>query len=567
MAGSGAVSFNLSMQCINPPAPATTLTCGSDIQGNLSQGAQVDQYTISAIAGSLYFLNAEWGPPVGTQFIGTVYDSSGKAVSSFKFPNETLQLSFPKTGTYVIQVFQINLVPQGSYGLGVSCIHPLQSAKPLSCGSVASGTLSRGQVDQYAYAGQAGGNVTFQASSTDASVVTQVFDPSGAPVSESGTLAWTGTYVIEVWSITSFDSYTLTATCNNSSGDGFVPVPPCRIADTRTESGFSGAFGPPGISAGTTRSFPILSSSCGIPNTAQAYSLNVTAVPRAPLGYISMWPTGELQPFVSTLNSLNGQIVANAAIVPGGSNGAVSVYSSDNTDLIIDIDGYFAGQSSPVDAFYTDTPCRIADTRSGSGFSAPFGQPSLVAGNTRAFPIISSPCGVPLTASAYSLNMTVVPPGPLGYLSVWPEGQSQPLVSTLNSLNGRVTANAALVPAGSPNGGIDVYASNDTDLIIDVNGHFAPPGGLNALRFYPVSPCRVADTRASGGFTGAFGPPSMAAGENTHFADSERYLRDPVDRAGLLAEHDRGSVICAVLLLDHLADGSAATVRVDAEFV
>jgi hypothetical protein len=36
-----------------------------------------------------------------------------------------------------------------------------------------------------------------------------------------------------------------------------------------------------------------------------------------------------------------------------------------------------------------------------------------------------------------------------------------------------VVANAALVPAGT-SGSVGVYVSNPTDLIIDVNGYFAP---------------------------------------------------------------------------------------------
>jgi hypothetical protein len=47
-------------------------------------------------------------------------------------------------------------------------------------------------------------------------------------------------------------------------------------------------------------------------------------------------------PAVSTLNDLSGAIVANAAIVPAGSAGAISVFVYDATDLVIDINGYFA---------------------------------------------------------------------------------------------------------------------------------------------------------------------------------------------------------------------------------
>ena len=67
----------------------------------------------------------------------------------------------------------------------------------------------------------------------------------------------------------------------------FVPVTPCRIVDTRNATG---AFGGPQIAGGSSRSFIIPSSSCNIPATAQAYSLNVAVVPSGPLGYLTVWP-------------------------------------------------------------------------------------------------------------------------------------------------------------------------------------------------------------------------------------------------------------------------------------
>ena len=69
--------------------------------------------------------------------------------------------------------------------------------------------------------------------------------------------------------------------------------------------------------------------------------------------------------------------------------------------------------------------------------------------------------------------MTVVPPGPLSYLTTWPTGQSQPAVSTLNSYAGKVVADAAIVPVVM-NGSINVFATAPTDLIVDANGYFAP---------------------------------------------------------------------------------------------
>jgi hypothetical protein len=302
----------------------------------------------------------------------------------------------------------------------------------------------------------------------------------------------------------------------SATGLGFFPVTPCRMVDTRASQGKTGAFGPPALTAYHGRDFPLLSSGCGVPSTAQAYSLNFTVVPPGPVDFLSAWPAGQVFPNISTLNSPDGSIRANAAIVPAGTNGAITVTAGESTDLVIDVNGYFASPNGQELAFYTMTPCRVVDTRASQGKTGAFGPPALAPYTGRDFPILSSSCNIPGWAEAYSLNMTVVPPGPLDFLSTWPAGHTYPAVSTLNSTRGTTLANAAIVPAGT-GGDIMVTAGNSTDLIIDMNGYFGPPGGAGALHYYPVTPCRVADTRASQGKTGAFGPPSLVAYKGRDF--------------------------------------------------
>jgi hypothetical protein len=292
---------------------------------------------------------------------------------------------------------------------------------------------------------------------------------------------------------------------------GFFPLTPCRMVDTRASQHKTGAFGPPALVGYTGRNFPLLDSGCAIPNTAQAYSVNATVVPPGALDFLSAWPAGKPFPNVSTLNSPDGSTLANAAILPAGTNGAVTVTAGQSTDLILDINGYFAPPNGQELVFYPVTPCRVADTRTTQGKTGAFGPPALSAYTGRNFTFADSNCGVPGTAQAYSLNMTVVPHGALDFLSAWPANKPFPNVSTLNSPDGSVIANAAIVPAGS-NGAITVTAGNPTDLIIDVNGYFAPPGAPGALHFYALStPCRIADTRPSQGQVGSFGPPALAA--------------------------------------------------------
>jgi uncharacterized repeat protein (TIGR01451 family) len=273
----------------------------------------------------------------------------------------------------------------------------------------------------------------------------------------------------------------------NVLGFHFVPVTPCRIADTRLANGL---FGGPFLSGQSTRGFTIPSSACNIPATAQAYSLNVTVVPHGPLGFLTTFACGQTRPQVSTLNS-DGRVKAAAAIVSAGTNGDACFFVTNDTDLVLDINGYFVtGDTAGSLAFYPMAPCRLVDTRSAAG---PLGGPSLVGNAARTFPVRSSPCNLPGTAQAYSLSFTSVPQGSLGFLTAWPAGQTQPLVSTLNAPTGVITANAGIVPAGA-NGDVSVFVTNNSDLVIDVDGYFAPPAP-SGLSLFTQLPCRVLDTR------------------------------------------------------------------------
>jgi hypothetical protein len=150
---------------------------------------------------------------------------------------------------------------------------------------------------------------------------------------------------------------------DNTDGAGlmFYPLAPCRVVDTRSPSGPLG--GPFLIGGAPGRRFQPLSSDCNLPSNVAACSMNFTAVPHGPLGYLSVWPSDQSQPFVSTLNASTGTVTANAAIVPAAADGGISVYASNDTDLVIDVNGYFAPSTTDGLDLYTVTPCRVLDTR------------------------------------------------------------------------------------------------------------------------------------------------------------------------------------------------------------
>ncbi len=234
----------------------------------------------------------------------------------------------------------------------------------------------------------------------------------------------------------------------------FYMLPPCRIVDTRT--GLSGAY----LQGQQERDIPVRASSC-MPADVDivAYALNVTVEPLPgnwglPLSYLTVWPQGSQQPSTSTLNNPKGTGIANAAIVPAGTGGGIAVFPTDNTELVLDVVGYFAASGDGGMNYTPVKLCRAYDSRNNHGL--PFTGEQTV-------DIVDSPCAPPSSAEAYALNATVVPSGRLGYLTVWADEVDQPGVptSTLNSYDGSIMSNMALVQ--DLEGYIDAYAAYQAD--------------------------------------------------------------------------------------------------------
>ena len=124
--------------------------------------------------------------------------------------------------------------------------------------------------------------------------------------------------------------------------------------------------------------------------------------------------------------------------------------------------------------FYSVTPCRLVDTRNPNGLT---GGPALSGQGTRSFPVVGL-CGVPATAQAAVLNVTVVSPTGGGHVRIWPYNATMPLVSTINFDPGEpAIANGAIVPLSSdPTLSISTFlgasAGNTAHLVIDVTGYF-----------------------------------------------------------------------------------------------
>ncbi len=139
----------------------------------------------------------------------------------------------------------------------------------------------------------------------------------------------------------------------------FIGITPCRIADTRG-LGWTGQAGPPSLNANVTRNFQItgtvtgVPAQCGIPAQAQAVSFNFAVTNITANGNLIAFPAGGTPPTVSSLNWQTGfAALSNAAVVPvsvaGGLGVQVNAAGGTTVDLIIDVNGYYAGAGSGAD--------------------------------------------------------------------------------------------------------------------------------------------------------------------------------------------------------------------------
>jgi hypothetical protein len=146
-----------------------------------------------------------------------------------------------------------------------------------------------------------------------------------------------------------------------------------------------------------------------------------------------------------------------------------------------------AGVSNEPLTFVAMTPCRLADTRAGSGYPGLGGYGPVLPNVPRSLPVpsVTPTCGIPAGAfaQAYSFNVTVVNTfSDSGYLTVYP-GPTQPTAAVIVwQTNIPYLSNAAIVAANPVDGSVLVANGGNTqgvDVVIDINGYFTAPTDLS----------------------------------------------------------------------------------------
>ncbi|MEP7202311.1 MAG: CAP domain-containing protein [Ilumatobacteraceae bacterium] len=138
-------------------------------------------------------------------------------------------------------------------------------------------------------------------------------------------------------------------------------------------------------------------------------------------------------------------------------------------------------------AYVSLQPCRLADTRLGSGYAQLDALTMQVA--TRGL------CGIPANATSLALTLTVDRPGTSGFLTAWPADQARPVVSNVNFKANQIRANSSITRVDSA-GQFRVYTSMPSQVVVDVVGAFVPASSSAAGRFVARAPTRLYDSRS-----------------------------------------------------------------------
>lgn len=313
-----------------------------------------------------------------------------------------------------------------------------------------------------------------------------VFTPATGSYNAS-TGAWTGLSLGTGQSVTMSLSGTISSSAAGSVSNTATVAPPAGFGDPDSSNNSSTDVdtvstdadvwvtqtGPAAVTPPSHLTYVVRVTNAG-PATAQG--VQVTATPPSDLSFAGN-AGACASPFPCSLGTIaSGQTkVVYATYTISESYSGPSSFSHSVTATATSPDSDLGNQSASTTTsldtpgtttqFRTVNPCRIVDTRQSS---------PLVAGADRLVPVASGACGVPVTAKAVAVNLTVTEPDAPGDLRLFPAGSAMPLVSAINYAPGQTRANNAVVPVGT-GGQIGVHndqTQGSVHFIVDVTGYF-----------------------------------------------------------------------------------------------
>jgi hypothetical protein len=247
----------------------------------------------------------------------------------------------------------------------------------------------------------------------------------------------------------------------------FVPIEPERWTNTRDANflpvGFSGVRQ---ANAGETIEVATLATTTVPIAQASALVVTVTSAGSGASGFLRAIPTGASST-AATVNYIAGQPAGNTAIVQLGTGASISVFTSQASDVFVDVVGYITNSTAPSSSAGRFVP--VAPGRAYSSVPTPF-----TAGEARTIQFEgAAPPAPPIGADsiAISANLAVAGPSATGFLKAYPN--TEPPTSSVNYFAGKTVSTGAFVGLNA-SGQATLKMSAAGNVFVDVNGYFTP---------------------------------------------------------------------------------------------
>jgi hypothetical protein len=327
---------------------------------------------------------------------------------------------------------------------------------------------------------------------TGSSLVSNLNFAAGATVANLVTVGLSSTGTVEIYNYTGdtnvvvdVEGYYTSTPASNGSGL-YNAISPTRVLGTLA----SGAT----IAANTATAVTVAGGSTGVPASATAVVVNLTAADATAASFLTAFPAGVTMPLASNLNfaaQVPNQAIANRVTVGVGTGGQIMVYNhAGSVNVDVDVDGYYTGSGGTGSAFVAITPQRLTDTRSATN-----GTP-IAASTSETFSLTNS--SIPATAAAVAANFTVVPGADPGYLTVYPTADTTvPVASDVNWTASESPAVPNFTVADTAGtGNVAVFNSHGAtiNLLIDAFGYFGPSTTTPTMLSAAVTNAQIAIT-------------------------------------------------------------------------
>jgi 2',3'-cyclic-nucleotide 2'-phosphodiesterase (5'-nucleotidase family) len=298
----------------------------------------------------------------------------------------------------------------------------------------------------------------------------------------------------------------------------FRPVSSNRLLDTRRTAP---------VAAGSITDV-VVGGRGGVPVSASAVVVNLTAAEMAEPGFVAAFTAGTAWAGTSNLNvDTEGGTAANLVTVKPSATGAIAVYSERATNLIVDVVGYYTGGDAPDsgNGLFRMVDKRVLDTRTGT---------KPVASNTAALSLAEA-----AGAESVLLNVALTGASSAGFAAAFPTGDGWRGTSTVNTGPDQTIANAAIVANVD---GISLFTEPSVHAIVDVAGYFtsADRSGDVSLQLLSLNDYHgyLQPPAGSDANLGTFDPSATNVGGGEYLATALSGLRSAADHSLTVAAGD-----------------------------